>query len=137
MKDCQALLSDRVSLVVGKGEKISCYSERGVKKLYELCEKGELKGSVVADRVVGRAAALLMAFGGVKEAYAATLSARAVEVLKAHGIAFSYGNIVDYIVNRAGTGECPMESLCKGISDPEEGYCAIGKKLEELRRSES
>lgn len=136
MKDYQALLSDRVSLVVERGEKISCFSERGVKTLYALCGKGELKESAVADRVVGRAAALLMAFGGVKEAYASVLSARAVEVLKENGIAFSYGKLVDCIVNRTGTGECPMESLSREISDPEEGYDAIGKKLEELRRSE-
>ena len=135
MKECKAWLSERVSLVVKSGGKVSHFSERGVKTLYGLCAEGQLKDSVVADRVVGRAAALLMVYGGVREAYAAILSARAVDVLQRGGVSFDYGTIVDHIVNRTGEDECPMEKLCKNVADPKEAYRLIGDKLRELQSS--
>lgn len=64
----------------------------------------------IADKVIGKVAASVMAVAGVKEIYAKTLSKIAIPVLKNAKIEYSYGVLVDYIKNNAQTGMCPMEN---------------------------
>lgn len=54
----------------------------------------------VEDRVVGRAAALLLAGLGVGEVHGHTMSRRALPVLERHGIDTSWGALVDRIACR-------------------------------------
>ena len=72
--------------------------------------KEALKGSIVADKVIGKVAASVMVVAGVKEIYAKTLSKIAIPVLENAKIQYSYGVLVDYIKNNAQTGMCPMEN---------------------------
>ncbi len=72
--------------------------------------KEALKGSIVADKVIGKVATSVMVVAGVKEIYAKTLSKIAIPVLENAKIQYSYGVLVDYIKNNAQTGMCPMEN---------------------------
>ena len=82
--------------------------------LYELLitDKHTLEGAAIADKVVGKGAAAIMAAGKVSELYADVISKDALSLLAKHGIATNYGKCVDYIVNRQGNGRCPVETLC-------------------------
>ena len=107
---------------------------KGVRPLLECIDRygGALRGAAVADRVTGRAAALLYAGAGVTAVYAAVLSEEALDALRKHRIHTEYDTLVPRIANRAGDGLCPMETAVLGIDDPAEARRAIERKLAEL-----
>lgn len=101
--------------------------DRGVAPLMNLLkeDKSQLKDSVVVDKVIGKAAALLMAYAEVKEVYTPVISSPALKVFKNHNIIIHYDKEVERIVNRKGDGLCPMETLCIGIENPEDAFLRI------------
>lgn len=119
-----------------KGE-LRQFRRRGVADLFELvtAEPDFLRGASVADRVIGRGAALLLVKGGVSEVYARVISAGALAVLRSAGIETEYGELVPNIINRSGTGICPVEQLTADTSDPDEAYERIRKFLEIKNKS--
>jgi hypothetical protein len=101
--------------------------ERGVKPLMHLLKekKGFLKGASVADKVIGKAAALLMALGEIKEVHTLIISEPAIQVFEKYNIPCFYDKKVTRIVNRAGDGLCPMETLCLDVENPQEAFDRI------------
>ncbi len=124
-----------VVLVVSKGGESKISMASGITPLMEMIANSPdfLRGSSVVDRVVGRAAALLMVHGGVCELHAVLVSEPAIAALEAHGLPFTYGEKTPGIRNRAGDGNCPMESACLETDDPAEAYEILKKKLAEIR----
>ncbi|MDE6681443.1 MAG: DUF1893 domain-containing protein [Muribaculaceae bacterium] len=115
MKELTDILhAEGCSCVICKDGKISLFRQRGVKDLLHLLKStpDELHGAVIADKVVGKGAAALMILGGVVSVYADVISRPALELLNSTGIPVSYGVVVPNIINRAGTGICPVETLC-------------------------
>lgn len=109
---------------------------RGVAPLAELCELNtENEELYVADKVVGKAAALLCAYCNVKMLYAAVISEAALEVLASYAIDVSYTALVPYIKNRSGDGKCPMEQLSSDTDSPEEMYRRVKEFLENLQKN--
>ncbi len=105
------------SLVIDNGT-IHTYDGRGVSDLYHIytTEPQILNGSTLADKVVGKGAAALMILGGIKAVYADVISIPALNLLNDAHIQVEYANVVPNIINRAGTGVCPVEKLCEGCS---------------------
>ena len=119
--------------VVMKDEQVYTSMERGVKPLLMWLDEGiDLRDFVAADKVIGNGAAMLYALLGVKEIYTPVISKAAKGTLDAHGISLDFDVCVDEIVNRAGTGPCPMEDAVKGIDNPKEALRAIRKRMNEL-----
>lgn len=110
----ELLFSEKCSCVVRNGDTIRIFRERGVRDLWHLLheEPELLDGAFVADKVVGKGAAALMAAGGVRGLFADVVSHAALELLNRAGIAVSYTVAVAHIINRAGDGICPVERLC-------------------------
>ena len=108
------------SCVIDDGNSVTVCRRRGVIDLLHILRTTPslLAGSFIADKVVGKGAAALMAVGGVSAVYADTISQSALDMLQTAGITVSYGVCVPAIINRAGTGICPVEQLCADISDP-------------------
>ncbi len=76
-EDMLSQLNDlQVSLLVRNAGLTTEYNQRGVNDLLQLVnnEPQRLQGAVVADKMVGKAAAALMVVGGVKRVYIPTLS---------------------------------------------------------------
>ncbi|MBP3356991.1 MAG: DUF1893 domain-containing protein [Rikenellaceae bacterium] len=115
------------SCVVRNGERIRTFGRRGVADLHELLHREPelLEGASVADKVVGKAAAALMAAGGVRELYADTVSEGALELLRRAGIEVSFGRRVPHIVNRTRTDICPLERRCLAAREVAECLSAI------------
>jgi len=81
-----------------------------------------LKDAVVSDKVIGKAAALLFAYGGVRSIWAQRMSEAAIAFLTNAGIAFDYAERVEVILNRDGSDICPMERRALGIDSPAEAF---------------
>lgn len=96
--------------------------ERGVRDLMNFLKNSPevLRGALMADKVVGKGAAALMILGGVKGIYADVISVKAYELLDKSGVDVQYGVIVENIINREGTGNCPVETLCSDCATAEE-----------------
>lgn len=116
------LEKENLSLAVVKNGKLIFKShEKGIKPIYTLAVKVEdVKGSSLADRVIGKGAAMICKYIGVKEVYGSLISEAAVEVLNMADIKFSYGEICPYIRNRDNTGICPIEKLSLETEDVHE-----------------
>lgn len=110
------------------------FSRRGVADLFNLVadESDFLRGASVADRVIGRGAALLLVKGGAREVYAQVISSGALEVLRSAGIETSFGKEVPNIINRTGTDICPVEKLTASTSSPDEAYERIKQFLDSM-----
>lgn len=122
--------------VIIKGEQVHTSRQRGVAPLLELLEgKADWKYASAADKVVGRATAMLYILLGVSSVHARVISRSAAEVLDNAGIARSFDRQVDFIQNRTQTGRCPMEQAVEGIDDPAQALAAIRAKLEQLRQN--
>lgn len=115
------------------GEKAVTSNERGIKPLIKLLKSGEsFSGFSAADKIVGKAAALLYVMLGVCEVYAAVMSENAAGVFEENNIKYSCSVLTKQIINREGTGICPMELAVRNISDPREAFGALEAKIREL-----
>ena len=123
------------SLVVG-GEIIHTYDGRGVSDLFRLSHESTslLRDSRIADKVVGKGAAALMAWSGVGEVYADVISRPALSLLRDNGIPTTYTKLVPHIVNRTGTGMCPLETRCLPCATVEECLVQIETFIEEMKQ---
>ncbi|MCH5147010.1 MAG: DUF1893 domain-containing protein [Clostridiales bacterium] len=120
------LLDGGASLaIVGGGGELT-FNEHGVKTLLSL--QSALAGASVADKVVGKAAAMLLVRGGAIEVYAEVVSEPALEVFKRHGVPCVFGELVPNIINRNKTGICPMEQAVLDENDIEKAYGILVEK---------
>lgn len=128
--------TEEFNCVVIKGRKIICAENcRGISLIMKLLQEKKLKDCFVADDIIGKAAAMIFTAGGVKSCYGKVMSKPALEWLESHGVDATYSTLTDNIINREGTGMCPMESAVLGINDNEEAIAALKAKLMELRSS--
>ena len=86
-----------------------------------------LAESSIADRIVGKAAALLCAYCKAKAVFAFTMSLGGLKTLKAHKIPSEFESLVPTILNRKKTDGCPFEKLVENTADPKEAYEKIEK----------
>lgn len=119
-------------------DEILVFDGRGISDLMQMLQSplNILEGSILADKVVGKAAAALMILGKVKAVYADTISEQALQLFNstAQEIDVAYHNEVEYIINRTKTGWCPMELACKDVKTPQECLARIKVKLQELQQ---
>lgn len=123
-------------VIMSAGGEVTVCHERGVKDLFRILQENPetLSGAMVADKVVGKGAAALMAAGGVAELYADVISTSALDMLERYGVKADYGKCVPNIINRAGTDICPVEKLCSGCVTADECIPMIGKFINDTNR---
>ena len=111
---------DHTLVVVKSGEVLFTSKEKGIKPIYKLAKemKDESQGASIADRVIGRGAALLYTYIGLWEVYGKLISKEAMEILNEENIKYSFDKECDHIKNRDKSGLCPIEKLSLGIYDP-------------------
>ena len=135
-KASETLDGGRYSLAVGKNGRQDVFCTRGIATLLHLVKTDpeRLRGALVTDKVVGKAAAALMAVGGVAECRAMLASQDAADLLGRYGIPFSCEQLVPHILNNSRTGLCPMERACAPCRTPDECLRAVEAALVVLRR---
>jgi len=90
------------------------------------------------DKLVGRAAALLLALVHPRSVFALTMSTGAQDVLRVAGIPFACDAVIPDVLNRTGTGPCPMEAAVSGIDEPLvalETLTQVSQALSDARRN--
>lgn len=134
MRAKQLLFSTSSTLVLVRGTRQYASDQKGIAGLLGLVENGTaLEGFCAADRVVGKAAALLFVYAGVREVFAEVISEKALEVFQAHGLPCVYAATVPYIQNRTHSGPCPMEQSVEALVDPAEALYVLRRTLNSLR----
>lgn len=117
------LLRSGCSLVVrDTSGTVAEYSKPGVRDLVWLLdhEPCRLLGATVADKVVGRAAAGLLAVGGAQRVHALVMSRGALPVLDKAGITHSCTQLVDKIVVPQSDTRCRLEKIVETADTPHE-----------------
>lgn len=113
-------LGEGHTIALCKDDSLIVSDERGIAPMLGFMRDGrDLRGYSVADKIVGRAAAMLFVKAGIVSVYAATLSVGAKALLEHHGIPVEYSVLTEKIINRKGDGICPMEKAVANISDDE------------------
>ena len=110
----ERLKRSSASLVVVKDGNILTRKQKGgIRPLFDaVSELGdEMEGSCVADKVMGKAAAALCVWGGVKGVYAPVMSRAARGLLANSGIIHSTHLLVPWILNKNQSDLCPLEKL--------------------------
>jgi hypothetical protein len=131
------LYEEKLTLVIVKdGSVLFQTDSHRISGFLDAIEKcgASLEGSSVADRVIGKAVALLCVYAKVKEVYASVLSRKAQAIFKENRIGCQWQEIVENVLNADKTGMCPFEKTAAGISKPEEAYHAF-KLLRERMKS--
>ncbi len=136
LEKAKKLLKDGgYTIALCNGAKFYTSMERGVKPMLDFIEsRTDLCGFSAADKVIGKAAAMLFFHAGVVEVHAEVMSKAAAGFLGENGITFTYTKLTEKIINRKGDGICPMEQVTANITDTDEAIRAIKKRLEELRK---
>ena len=86
-----------------------------------------LEGAAVADRVAGKAIALLCVYAKISEVFAEVLSRKAKAVFEENGIHHEWKELVDNILNLNRSGVCPFEKAAADISNPEAAYATFNE----------
>ncbi len=107
--------------------------KKGIAPVMDLIAEGiDLTGYSAADRVVGKAAAMLFVKCGIVCVFAKTLSSHAKKVFESRGIEYSFETLAENIINRAGTDICPMEKTVLNTDNVEEAYTLLKNKLQNM-----
>lgn len=130
----EILRREKCSLVVKSHGIVTTYSKPGVRDLEHLLdhEPEVLHGAVIADKVIGKAAAAMVVVGGVKELYAEVMSKRAIPFLDDAGIIYTYGTLVDTIKEEG--DRCQLEKITAPATTTEETVALLRTHFEEKKR---
>lgn len=122
--------------VLCKGNTVYTSNKRGIVPLLDIFENNCcVNGFSAADKIVGKAAAMLFVKAGVSNVFAEVISQKAVEILQKNNIQCSWDTVCKCIVNRAGTGPCPIETAVMDVCDNDFdiAYQKILQRSNELR----
>ena len=87
------------------------------------------KEADIADKVIGKSAAMLILYGQAKSLHATLISEHACALLDRYGFPYTYESKVPFIENNARTGMCPMEASVLATDDPQAGFEILKAKF--------
>ncbi|MEM1557582.1 MAG: DUF1893 domain-containing protein [Thermoproteota archaeon] len=132
-----SLKEKSLSLVIVKAGKLVYETrEYGVIGIIKAIENHgeELVGASAADRVVGRAAAMLCRHAGIVAVYADVISEPGLKTLRESGIIIEYSKLVPEILDKNRKDKCPFEKLVADCRNEEECYRKIKEYLNPIRQ---
>ncbi len=122
LKKAKELLEkENLTIVLVKDGKVIYKSkDKGIRPMFTIARelKEEGKGAALADRVIGKGAAILAAYVEIGEIYGKLISSAGIERLDHYGIPYSMETSCEYIKNRDKTDFCPIEKISMEIEDP-------------------
>ena len=133
LAEMQLLMEGGKTLVLARnGVLVKVETERGVQPLVAAYDAGLLKGSIVFDRAVGRAAAAFYAAGKAREVHTLLAGAGAEELCQAAGVQLVAAKTVPRILNRDRSASCPMEQAAEELKDTGKIMAAVRAALERM-----
>lgn len=134
---------DSTCIILKNDEVIYKSSYIGVKPLLVFLEKqvNLEKGDklILIDKVIGRAALLLAVKCKINKIFTPVISQEALSAAEYYNIEWEAGKIVPHIINREGTGKCPIEaSVTDTLAiDLDEAYVNIKGAIAKLMKNNS
>ncbi|WP_066647211.1 DUF1893 domain-containing protein [Christensenella timonensis] len=104
-------------------------SGKRLRPLWDLSRKVSLQDKYVGDKIIGKAAAMIIVAGGAKYAYAKLMSVSAQKEFEKYGVSFACEVTAQTIKNAAGDGMCPMEAAMLKINDPQAAIQKIDRMI--------
>lgn len=139
MKDIELakriLDSEKQAIVIVKeGRVIFSSNGKGIKPIYTALNelKDGLMDSSIADKVIGKAAAMICEYAGIKELSTKLISENAINVLENTSIIYNYEKSVPYIKNRDQSGMCPVETLSLKTNNIDELLIGVSNFLKSI-----
>ncbi|MFR7592379.1 MAG: DUF1893 domain-containing protein [Longibaculum sp.] len=134
----EKLKSEDYTLVAQIGDHLYTSKLRGIGPIINPMKDNQLffQDAIIVDRVIGKAAAMLLVLSQVQYVYAYVLSQKAKDILDAYHIDYDYEELVDYIINRDHSGMCPMEATVYDMTDLNEALLALTIKQKELMKQQ-
>ncbi len=121
----ERILKERAAnlVVVKNGKEIFIGFSDGLKDLAEIVLENPriLRHSSIADRIVGKAVAVVCVVESVRAVHADVVSASGLRTLKEGGVEVSYNQLVEFVKGRNGK-MCPFERIVLSVKDPSEAY---------------
>ena len=111
-------------LVVCAKDSVHVSEDSGLDSLLSLVGEDTWIGAAAANRVVGKAAAMLFVLLRVKSLYAEVITETAKAVLEAQGIECVYGTLVERLIDADGK-VCPSELAVENVVDPSDAPAAL------------
>lgn len=111
-------------LVVCAKDSVHVSEDSGLDSLLSLVGEDTWIGAAAADKVVGKAAAMLFVLLRVKSLYAEVITETAKAVLEAQGIECVYGTLVERLIDADGK-VCPSELAVENVVDPSYAPAAL------------
>lgn len=134
----ELLKTTAVTCALCCGETTYLSEKAGIAPMLDFLAEGtELRGFSAADKIVGKAAAMLFIRAGVRAVFGEVMSRTALALLEKHGVEAIFDTLTDRIINRNGNGSCPMEIVVDNIENPMEAERALRNKLAEFARRSS
>jgi len=123
-------------VVIKGGEIIHKADGRGVSPLLNAYSDipDMLKDAYVVDKIIGKAAAMILTLGGAAKVHGVIMSVSGQDYLEKHGIAVECGRCVDVISGRDGNGICPIEKSVLETDDPHKGVEIIRAAIEGFKK---
>ena len=121
--------------IVKNGEVLYSTKSHRISGFLDAIDKcgAKLEGASLADRVAGKAIALLCVYAKIKEVYAAVLSRQAQVIFKKNKISTHWNELVENVLDTTKTGMCPFEKAAAEISDPQKAYKTFKGLLETFK----
>lgn len=123
--------TDYSIVVVKKGNFLTKKQGDGVRPILEAIEElaEGMQGSIVGDRILGKASALLCVYSKVNGVYSSQATKTAIAVLLKAGIPGQTDEIIPYIKNRNGDDVCPFEKMLLDVDTTEQAFDILKKTI--------
>jgi hypothetical protein len=110
-------------------------NSKGIRPHLEAIEKYSdmLRDTIFVDKIVGRAAALLILYSRPLKVYATVISKSGKALFEESNLQYQFAKEVGNIKMRDGRIFCPFERMVQNISDPTEAYREILVKMADLK----
>lgn len=111
--------------IIKEDEVIYSSSESGIAPIIEAVERlgiPRLSGSVVVDKIVGKAAALVVSYFKARKVFTHIISKPAIKVLNQNNVFYESERVTNEIRAKNRLNICPFERAVKDVEDPKEGY---------------
>lgn len=135
----ELLENSKCTCIILKNDKIIYRSAlNGVRPLLlflnENVSLGENDELILIDRIIGRAAMFLAVKCRINKIFTPVMSLEALEIAKLYNIGCTAASTVPYILNREGTGRCPIEASVTNTADVNEALANIKHTVAELAK---
>ncbi len=132
--------NDEYSFIVIKNNEI-VYKDKGIgvspiRRLLSTNKK-LLHNSIIVDKIIGKAALMLLIPFDIKFIHANLISNEAIKLLEKENIKYSYNNKCEYIINRTNDGMWPLEKSVLNVSDYNDAYNIIEDTIKILMKKSS